>query len=260
MKKLKLLGTFLMFAVVSGTTHGIEEVEVDTELQLLLDVSGSVNSREYQLQLDGYANSFASDNLQQAILAGPVGSIAVQLIMWSGENDQQVMIDWTLVDSIESASSLSTTIASLARPFAGWTAIGEAIEFGYPLFQDNGFSGTQNIIDVSGDGTNNNGVAPEQARALALANGVDTINGIVISPSQYVADEYLENVIGGEDAFMLATNNFQTFEQAIDQKLIGEISGVKPADAVAVSTPHSISLFVIALLFTLHRSRMTLVA
>lgn len=254
MKKFKLFSAFLMFTIVSETIQAIEEVEVDTELQLLLDVSGSVNSREYQLQLDGYANSFASGNLQQAILAGPVGSIAVQLIMWSGANDQQVMIDWTLVDSIESSNSLSTTIANLSRPFAGWTAIGEAIEFGYPLFQDNGFSGSQNIVDVSGDGTNNNGMAPEQARALALANGVDTINGIVISPSQNVADEYLENVIGGEDAFMLATDNFQTFEQAIDQKLVGEITGEKPTDAVSVPTPQSIGLFALALLFTLRRT------
>ena len=254
MKKVKIVMSFLMFTLLMSNAQAIEEVAVDTELQLLLDVSGSVNTNEYQLQLDGYSNSFASSNLQQAILSGPIGSIAVQLIMWSGSDDQQVMIDWTLVDSIESSNSLASTIASLARPFAGWTAIGEAVAFGYPQFENNGFSGTQNVVDVSGDGTNNSGMSPAQARALALANGVDTINGIVITNSQAVKDQYEQEVVGGQDAFMLATNNYQTFEQAIDQKLIGEITGNKPDGAVSVPTPNSLIILMLALWFVLRPS------
>ena len=246
-----------MLMLISVTSRAIEEIEVDTELQLLLDVSGSVNSSEYQLQLDGYANAFASNDLQQAILSGPIGSIVVQLIMWSGSSQQQVMIDWTLVDSVESSNDLSSVITSLARPFAGFTAIGEAINYGYTLFQGNGFQGTQNVVDISGDGTNNSGMAPSTARDLALANGVNTINGIVITESQAVQDQYIDDVIGGDDAFMLATSDYQTFEQAINQKLIGEITGTAPPDAVTIPEPATLPFYALGLLFLFRRMATT---
>ena len=253
---MKTFGVILLTTaslLTSFTGSAIEEIDVDTELQLLLDVSGSVNSSEYQLQLDGYANAFGSTDLQQAILNGPIGSIAVQLIMWSGSSQQQVMIDWSLIDSIESASSLSSAIVSLARPFAGFTAIGSAISYGYPTFQNNGFDGTQNVIDVSGDGTNNSGISPSQARALALNNGINTINGIVITESQSVQDQYMDDVIGGDDAFMLATSDFQTFEQAINQKLIGEITGTTPEGAVSIPEPSALAMFALSVLFLFRR-------
>lgn len=253
---MKIYGVIWLVTIsllTSFTSSALEEINVDTELQLLLDVSGSVDSSEYQLQLDGYANAFASNDLQQAILSGPIGSIAVQLIMWSGSSQQEVMIDWSLIDSIESASSLSSSIMALARPFAGYTAIGSAISFGYPTFQNNGFDGTQNVIDVSGDGTNNSGVSPSEARALALSNGINTINGIVITNSQAVQDQYMNDVVGGDDAFMLATSDFQTFEQAINQKLIGEITGTTPDGAVSISEPSTLAMFALSVLFLFRR-------
>jgi hypothetical protein len=234
-------------------THAIEEVAVDTELQLLLDVSGSVNRNEYQLQLDGYSTAFSNSALQQSILSGPIGSIAVQLIMWSGEAEQQVMIDWTLIDSIDASLDFSNLVANLARPFSGWTAIGEAISFSYPQFSTNDFNGTNKIIDVSGDGTNNKGTAPDSARNIALANGVDTINGIVISDNQDVENEYVNNVKGGENSFVLVTNDFQSFQGSIEKKLIAEVTGTVPLEAVQVSAPGSIVMGLFALFFIILR-------
>ena len=99
----------------------LEPIEVDTELQLLLDVSGSVNSQEYDLQLQGYANAFSNTETKQVIDSGPLGSIAVQLIMWSGASQQQIMIDWMHIDTPDDADTLSSLIANIARPFGGWT-------------------------------------------------------------------------------------------------------------------------------------------
>lgn len=252
------LAAMSFLLIVAQKSYAIDQVDVDVELQLLLDVSGSVNSNEYQLQLDGYTNAFSSDSLQTTILGGDLGKIAVQMIMWSGPNDQNVVIDWTLVDSTQSANSLSELIADISRPFAGWTAIGSAIEYSYPEFSDNGFNGTRNIIDVSGDGTNNSGTSIDIATDLALNNGVDTINGIVITTNQRVIDEYVDNVAGGENAFVIVADNYVDFEAALAKKLEGEISGNVPNEAIPIavsSNQSSLAMFISCLVTLTLRQR-----
>lgn len=248
-----LLLVLVAMALFSPRSEAITEVPVDVELQLLLDVSGSVNNTEYQLQLDGYASAFDSSELQETILSGDLGKIAVQLIMWSGADNQQVVIDWTLVDSPSSASSLAQSIATISRPFSGWTGIGSAIEYSYPLFASNGFVGTRNVVDVSGDGTNNSGVLPSAASAEALASGVDTINGIVITTNQRVIDEYVDNVVGGDNAFVMVTDNYVDFEDALALKLANEVQGTVPKEAIAVPEPGTLALFSTLALFIFRR-------
>lgn len=221
---------------------------VDVELQLLIDISGSISSAEYNLQMQGYSNAFMSNTVQNAIVSGSEGKIAVQMIMWSGQNNQQVMIDWTLVDSASSADTLATTIANIARPFSGWTGIGSAINFGFPEFLNNSFIGTKKIIDISGDGTNNSGVQPSVASSNAINAGVDTINGIVITNSQSVIDQYTNDVIAGDTPFLLAPANFQDFQSAIESKIVAEIEGSTPEQAIVqVPEPNSILLFISAI-------------
>jgi len=217
---------------------------VDVELQLLIDISGSISTSEYNLQMQGYSNAFASDTVQNAIINGTEGQIAVQLIMWSGASNQQVMIDWTLVDSIASADSFSSEILSIARPFSGMTAIGSAIEYAYPLFLNNDFLGTDKVIDISGDGTNNSGSSPAEAAANAISNGVDTINGIVISNNQTVIDQYYDEVIAGDSPFLLAPANFDEFQLAIENKIAAEIEGTIPQQAISIPEPSSLILFI----------------
>lgn len=246
---------FLVLLYTSTTTKAIEVVDV--ELQLLIDISGSVNSSEYQLQMDGYKAAFESSNVQNAIINGTNGKIAVQLIMWSGASQQEVMIDWTLVDSLESSSAFASTIDMLARPFSGMTAIGEAINYGYTHFEGNGFQGLSQVIDVSGDGTNNSGVNPEDARDEAINAGIDKINGIVITSNQNVIDEYEYNVVAGNNAFLLAPATFEDFQSAIEVKIAAEIQGVAPPESVVVSIPepNSIILFLTALSFVICRKQ-----
>ena len=237
----------LAFLLASLNALAIEEVEVDVELQLLLDVSGSVNSSEYQLQLDGYANAFASSDVQDAISSGQQGSIAVQMIMWSGYNDQQVMIDWTQIQTPSDALSFSQLVATISRPFSGMTSIGRAIDFGLAEFSDNGFSSQRQVIDISGDGTNNWGPGPASSRDNALANGIDTINGIAITQDQNVINQYEQDVAGGDNAFVLVANDFADFEDAISNKLIAEITDTQPV-AVAISEPPGWALLLFGLI------------
>lgn len=241
--------------LLSTSSAAYSVTQVDIELQLLLDISGSIDSSEYDLQLLGYQAAFESDNVQNAIINGSEGQIAVQLIMWSGPNQQSVMIDWTLVDSAASADTLAADIAAIARPFSGWTAIGEAIEYAYPLFEDNGFEGFDQIMDISGDGTNNSGVAPGIASDNAIADGVDTINGIVITTNQNVVDQYLDEVVNGETPFLLAPGNFDDFQTSIENKIVAEISGTSPTGAITVPEPGTLGLFAIPVAFMCFRKR-----
>ena len=220
---------------------------VDVELQLLVDISGSIDSREYDLQLQGYQGAFQSDTVQNAIINGTLGQIAVQMIMWSGSSQQQVMVDWTLIDSVQASNDFADDLAALARPFAGWTAIGSAIEYSYPLFDNNGFDGTSQVIDISGDGTNNQGVSPETAANNAINAGVDTINGIVITTRQRVIDQYTDEVVAGDSPFLLAPADFAAFQTSVENKIAAEIAGTRPVGAIAIPTPSSITLLLVAL-------------
>jgi len=224
---------------------------VDVELQLLIDISSSVNATEYNLQMQGYSDAFASDSVQNAIINGAIGQIAVQLIMWSSASSQQVMIDWTLVDSVDSANNFSDDIIAIARPFSGMTAIGSAIEYAYPLFLNNDFLGTDKIIDISGDGINNSGIGPATASENAINSGVDTINGIVITDQQSVIDQYSEQVIAGDSSFVLTAANFDEFQTAIENKIAAEIEGIDPTQPISVPEPNTLGLFstVLLLLF-----------
>ena len=110
-----------------------DDVPVDVELQLLLDVSGSISSSEYDLQMNGYAYSFREESVQNAILDqsdGSYGSIAVQTIMWSGGSQQSISTDWTLLDSASSIDAYADSLAAMNRPFSGTTYTAEALQFG----------------------------------------------------------------------------------------------------------------------------------
>ena len=149
---------------------------------------------------------------------------AANLVYWSGASQQQQAVGWTLIDSAASSQAFANAIANAARPFAGSTAIGSAINFATPLFFSNDYDGTRQTIDVSGDGATNVGASTPVARDNALAAGVDAINGVVIGNSTTLLDFYKNNVIGGTNAdgspaFVLAANTFQEFSDTVDEKI-----------------------------------------
>ncbi len=196
---------------------------VDLELSLLVDVSGSVSTGEFNLQKQGYVNAFNDASLWDRIQAGRHGRIAVNYIYWSSATNQQLAVDWMLIDSYASSQMFAGMIDGTTRPFSGGTEPGAAISYATPLFFSNMFQGDRLVIDVSGDGCGNT-ARTQSARDAALAAGVTTINGIVIGGGASIRNCYERDVIGGEGAFVEVAMDFDEFDEALRRKLEREIA------------------------------------
>lgn len=196
---------------------------VALELSLLLDVSGSVDASEFALQRDGYVNAFNSAAVKNAIAGlAPLGGIAVNMIVWSGTAQQSQVISWTQLDSAQDSADFATAVSNIPRTYNGNTAPGSAINFARPLFFNNDYTGTRLVIDVSGDGSENEGANTAAARTAAVNAGI-TINGLPIGNAA-LATWYANNIQGGDKSFTLPVSDFSGFNQAIQQKLVAEIT------------------------------------
>lgn len=210
---------------------------VDLLLVLAADVSRSVDEAKFQLQRQGYANAITSQDVLRTIGYGRRGRIAVCFVEWSGAASQRLLIDWTPIGGEADAAAFARKLTDLPRSFADRTSISAGIDFSLSQFDRSPFVAERHVIDVSGDGTNNSGRDVMTARDEALARGGTTINGLVILsavPSPYNPEHthppgglgkyYRNNVIGGQDAFVLVAEDFASFGKAILAKLIREVS------------------------------------
>jgi len=232
-----LLFSTLAAAPVPATAQTRERVAVDLELVLAVDVSLSVDSEEAQLQRQGYVQAFRDPLVVEAIGEGILGRIAVTYFEWANSAHTQLIVDWTLIDSPAAAARFADDLARRRPGPAHYTSISGAIDFGARLFEDNGFEGTRQVIDVSGDGPNNWGDLVTHARDRAVDKGI-TINGLPILDqstgpfSRYNIPNldlyYRDCAIGGPAAFIVVAENFAAFARAIHRKLILEIAGLAP--------------------------------
>jgi hypothetical protein len=213
------------------------DIPVDLELVFAVDVSGSVDWEEAALQRRGYIEALRSEEVVNAIRSGAHGKIAVAYVEWAGTYLQRTVIDWTVLDGADSVGSFTDTLSRASIESGPWTSISAAIQYVVPMFARNDYQGTRRVIDVSGDGPNNQGIPIIEARAQALAAGI-TINGLPIvndrqgpGSTRNIKDldrYYRDCVIGGTGAFMIVANNFKDFATAIKRKLIFEIAGLFP--------------------------------
>jgi len=223
-----------------------DRIVVDLELVLAVDVSLSIDSREALLQRQGYVQAFRDPLVVDAIGQGILGRIAVVYFEWANSAHTQLITDWTLIDSPASAEIFAAALERRRPGPAHYTSISGAIDFAATLFGDNGFEGTRQVIDVSGDGPNNWGDLVNRARDRAVAQGF-TINGLPILDlsagpfSRYNIPNldlyYRDCVIGGPGSFIVVAENFEAFGEAIRRKLILEIAGRRPEPAPAPPAP-----------------------
>ncbi len=208
--------------------------EVDLELVLAVDISGSVDHVEAQLQRQGYLKALVDPQVVRVITGGERRRIAVTYMEWAGAHYQNVVAGWTVVRDMASARAFAAAIAEHPVTTERWTSISTAIDFALGLFRANPHRGTRRVLDISGDGKNNNGGYLEPARARALKAGV-TINGLPIvndrpnpwgyPPPKNLDRYYFEQVIGGPGAFIVVARGFRSFGDAVKSKLTLEIAG-----------------------------------
>jgi hypothetical protein len=225
---------FAMLATASAglasRTAVAQDNAVELQLVLAVDVSGSVTRARFELQRDGYAAAFRSNEVQAAIANTKSGAIAITMSQWTGPALQRIAVPWTRVASAAGCQAFAAAITEAPRQlFSGGTSISGAIDHARLLLNQCPFRGargrqTRQVIDVSGDGENNRGRLPEIARDEAASNDI-TINGLPITLIEPQLDAYYrDHVIGGPGAFMVVAESYEQFADAVRRKLVQEIA------------------------------------
>ncbi len=213
---------------------------VALELVLALDVSASVDSDEFALQINGIAAAFRHPDIIAAIREAGPGGIAVAILEWSEADSTGVALSFQqLVDARSSRAFafLATRIRRVAD--SSYTSIGAGLLASLALLQTNNFAGARRVIVVSGDGRNNRAPWPDQVRPRLAAAGV-TVNGLAIeTDDDKLAEYYRDNVILGPDAFVERAHDYKDYAEMIHRKLLREIlpvvSDLPPATALAAA-------------------------
>jgi len=218
-------------SLIANTGLARAAAEVDLLLVMAVDVSRSIDEEEAQLQRRGYQMAMTNPEVLAAIVGGAHRAIAVAYTEWAGATYQRLVIPWTRIAGSQDAAAWSNRLGESPRESIRWTSISGALAFARQVLADSPFSGVRRVIDVSGDGQNNNGPPPEPERDRLVAEGV-TINGLPIinDHSNFgvlqvgLEDYYRDAVIGGPGAFLVFAEDFKAFGHAIRRKLVMEIA------------------------------------
>jgi hypothetical protein len=223
------------------------EANVDVELVLAVDVSYSMDPDEQALQREGYVTALTSPEFLDALRHGMHGRIAVTYFEWAGASDQKILLPWRLIDGDASAKAVADEISRAPYRRAYRTSISGALVFAPTLFGSAGYHGVRRVIDVSGDGANNQGLPIARVRDEVVAQGI-TVNGLPImlkrpAPGSMDIEDldvyYEDCVIGGPGAFVIPIRDREKFKEATRAKLVLEVAGlpsrprVMPAAAAA---------------------------
>ena len=220
-----------------GNMHSaLAQTRVDIELVLAVDTSSSMDYSEQILQRDGYVAAFRSPEVLRVILSGYHKKIAVTYLEWGGASRQKIVIPWTLIDSPQSAHDFADRLAKPTPVSSDRTSISNALLTARDLLLTNRFEGTRMVVDVSGDGPNNDGPYVNIARDHLLKDGI-IINGLpILAKPTYLGfgiDRldiyYQECVIGGESSFMIPVYDWSEFPKAIRKKIVLELSNNRPS-------------------------------
>mgnify|MGYP001221665255 CR=1 FL=1 len=236
MRALRAVLTLIFIGLVPVPMAASAAEKVDLLLVLAADVSRSINQERFQLQREGYAAALADPRVLDAIRSGRRGHIGVAFVEWSGEGNQRVLIDWSLIGDAAAAKGFGDRLLEEPRSFADRTSISGGIDFAMAQLALAPYESARRTIDVSGDGTNNAGRDVTAARNDAVGKGV-VINGLPIlndnpmswspehtNPPGGLENYYRNNVIGGPGAFVMVAKNFNSFREAIIGKTIAEVS------------------------------------
>ena len=228
----------VMTAATLATAAPADGIEVDLELVLMVDVSRSMTERELDIQRVGYAAALRSETVYAAVRSGLLQRVALSYVEWAGA--QEVVVDWRLLETREDLEAFAHTLTAEFNPALRRTSISEALIFGAGSIRSNSYDGLRKVIDISGDGPNNEGRPVLDAREEVLAQGM-TINGLPLMTreglgSRWHLDDldvyYGACVIGGPGSFAIPVLDWEDFAAAVHRKLVLEIAAVPRSEAV----------------------------
>lgn len=217
--------------MVLGSCGAQAETEVDLALVLAVDVSLSMEPDEQELQRHGFVEAFRSPEVHDAIGKGMLGRIAVVYVEWAGAGYQQVVVPWTVIEHPADGQAFAARLAESRIQRFGYTSISGAIDFSLQQLRQSGITPVRQVIDISGDGANNQGRIVTAARDEAVAQGI-TINGLPLMLKRPDGMWDIDNldlyfrdcVIGGPGAFMIPVREKAQFAEAIRTKVVREIA------------------------------------
>ena len=217
-------------------------------LALGLDVSGSVDSSEYRLQLDGLAAALKHDDVTASLLAMPSAPVEIAVYQWSGPQDQTVLVPWRSIRSMADIDAVANTLRAARRPAGSvGTALGTAMRTGRDLLLQRSEC-WKLTLDISGDGKRNSGPRPQAVKDELARQGI-TVNALVIGADNprlgdvrqveiaELSSYFRANVIIGPDAFVQTALGFAAFEEAMVQKLKRELQGLVIGRAIPGAAP-----------------------
>lgn len=225
-----------------ATSVQAEDVPVDVELMLAVDVSYSMSPKELELQRRGYAEALTSPEVMKAIRTGYYQKVAITYVEWSGQYDQRVIVDWTLIEDEADLATFASTLTARFDDSLRRTSISGVMDYAPIDFRTNGFEGERKVIDISGDGPNNQGRGVQAARDELIAEGF-VINGLPLMTQDRERDNpffdlidldlyYEACVIGGPLSFVVPVKSWKEFPAAVRRKLVLELAGRVPSPSV----------------------------
>jgi hypothetical protein len=202
--------------------------EVDVALVLAVDASGSISEDRLSLQIQGYLDALRHPSFIEAVRGGYRGRIALTFVEWTDARRQEQVVGWRVIEGAADANAFAQAVSAALRPLPGWTSVSGAIDFSAKLLFASRYTATRRVIDVSGDGANNDGRSVTEARDAAVRAGI-TINGLPILEVEPELEAYYRaNVIGGPDSFVVVARDTGSFGEAILRKLLVEVAGILP--------------------------------
>lgn len=239
-----VLAAFAMLMAAPPPEARAQE-EVDVELVLAVDTSLSMSPEELLIQRDGYAAALTHEEVLRAIRNGQHGRIAITYFEWASDTTQQVIVPWTIIASREDAERVAGVLTARPPASARRTSISGAMSFALDLFAEGRFRSPRRVVDISGDGPNNQGSRVDTVRDFLVARGI-TINGLPLMTnggltSAFSIDDldqyYTECVIGGPGSFVVPVNDWSQFPEAVRRKLIVELAGGSETDGAGDTHP-----------------------
>ncbi|MDK3073157.1 DUF1194 domain-containing protein [Sedimentitalea sp. JM2-8] len=226
--------------MAAGLASPVAAADCRLALLLAIDVSSSVDAAEDALQRNGLAAALIAPEVQEAFFAADL-PVALAAYEWSGRHNQELLLDWRLIDSRAALLDVAQTIGRSRRSHSDFpTAMGYALGYGAGVLgraPDCLFS----TLDMAGDGENNEGFPPSAAYSEFPFTGV-TVNGLVVNAADYEAEVnlieyYRTDVLHGHGAFLEIAQGFEDYERAMRRKLETELSpritgardGMRPA-------------------------------